>query len=408
MTDLARTSTRLWRMVREDGGRSVARRVARVAYQRSGADALEFPLLPGDVWDSGNPPLPVPEKAPSEGTPLRVGWVTTPPHPRSGGHTTLFRMVEGVERAGHTCVIYLYDRFQGDSQRHIDSIRTAWPQVQAEVRVVDDRLDDLDACFATSWPTAHVLARRSQSVACRRLYLVQDFEPYFYPRGSEYALAEDTYRFGFRAVTIGRMVAEQIALSAGVESDVAEFGCDTGVYGLTNTGRRNGVAFYTKPSVSRRGFALASLALEELHHRHPEVEIHTFGVDHVSVPFPVTAHGTLPPAELSQLFNQCVTGLAMSFTNISLIAEELLACGTIPVVNDSPMARADLVNPNVLWARPTPMGLADALSQAIEAADVPGAAAAAAASARRGWSDAQSSVVAALERTVYRPAEATS
>ena len=35
----------------------------------------------------------------------------------------------------------------------------------------------------------------------RRLYFVQDYEPYFYATSSESMLAENTYRFGFTAIT---------------------------------------------------------------------------------------------------------------------------------------------------------------------------------------------------------------
>ena len=145
------------------------------------------------------------------------------------------------------------------------------------------------------------------------------------------------------------------------------------------------------------------LALEEFQRRHPEIEIHLFGVDGVEVPFRATNHGTLSPSALVELFNQCITGFAMSFTNISLIAEELLACGTIPVVNDSPFARADLSNPFALWAPASPVAMADALCAAVEASDIPGRAAMAAASVRGGWTEAQQAVVRTLEDEVFGP-----
>lgn len=36
----------------------------------------------------------------------------------------------------------------------------------------------------------------------RRVYFVQDYEPYLYPHGSAYTLADDTYRFGFQAIAL--------------------------------------------------------------------------------------------------------------------------------------------------------------------------------------------------------------
>ena len=77
-------------------------------------------------------------------------------------------------------------------------------------------------------------------IRTRRLYLVQDYEPFFYPRGTEHALGEDTYRFGFRCIAIGWMVASLLRYGVGVQAQVAEYGCDNSIYRLTNPSRREG------------------------------------------------------------------------------------------------------------------------------------------------------------------------
>ncbi|MFZ4518200.1 MAG: glycosyltransferase family 1 protein [Microthrixaceae bacterium] len=389
---------------RDMGPRELARRVARRAYQRLGAQELEFPLLADDVADSARLDLPVPTRRPARGAPLRIAWISEPPARGSGGHTTMFRMIQGLERAGHTCELLLYDRYGGNLDLQREVVRSAWPFVDAAVRGIGDGLDGYDACVATAWSTAHVLARRSAGIPCRRLYLAQDFEPFFYPRGDRYALAEDTYRFGFRTVTIGHMAADLIAPVAGVRPTVAEFGCDTDVYRLTGAGPRDAAVLYLNPSSERRGLRLALLAMAELHRRHPEVEIITFGDDRVDLPFPATRLGVQTPESLARIYNRAITGLALSFTNISLIAEELLACGVIPVVNDHPYARADLAHPDVRWALATPGALADALCAAIEAPDREERARGAAAGVRTGhWAPAQATLVAAVEDEVHGP-----
>ncbi len=400
---LGQRSTEAWRVVQTEGGRGLIQRLARAGSRRFGADQADFPLLPGDVADSRHLSLPTPRMRPPRDQPLDVGWVMTPPGAGSGGHTTTFRLVEGLEQAGHTCVIYLYDRYHGDTSRHLEVIRQHWPGVRAEVRSARDGIRGTDALVATSWPTAHAVAVHG-TAPTRRLYLIQDFEPFFYPRGSDYTLAEDTYRFGFRSIAIGHMVAQVLRAEVGVDAVVAEFGCDTDVYRLVNQGERNGVVFYAKPDVARRGFRVGALALEEFHRRHPEVEIHLFGDSSASVNFPATRHGVLTPTDLSALFNRCTAGLALSFTNISLIATEMLACGTIAVVNDSPYARADLDHPAVAWAFPTPVGLADALSQAVEAPDGGQRAVKTAGAIRADkWKPAQDTAVATIEAEVYGP-----
>lgn len=384
-------------IARRDGLSGLSHRVIRRAYKASRAGDLEFALHAGDIADSTRLDLATPSTPVPAGRPLRVGWVMTPPSPGSGGHTTIFRMVKALEDVGHTCELILYDRFGGDPARQAEVIRRTWPWIRASVRGEQQPGADLDVCLATSWQTAHVLARRPWTT--RRMYFVQDYEPYFFPRGAEYALAEDTYRFGFPIVAIGHMVADVVGNEVGVPATVAPFGTDSSVYRLENRGARNGVVFYTKPDVPRRGFQLGVLALEDFHRRRPDQEIHLFGDDVPDLPFPATRHGRLTPVELNRLYNRTRAGFAMSFTNISLVAEEMLASGTIPVVGDSWLARADLGNPFVSWGAPTPGGLADALIDAVSGDD---AAVDAAASVRGDdWAPAQKVLVEAVEQTAY-------
>lgn len=392
---VARRGVELWRGA---GPRRIAQRLARTAYRRLDAEALEFPLDLASVADSRGLALAVPIERPARGRPLHVGFLSTPPGMFSGGHTTMFRMVAALENAGHRCTLYLYDRYGGDASEHETVIRRGWPWIKAGVRDVADGFGAADGCVATSWATAHVLARRG-TAPMRRLYLVQDFEPFFYPRGSAYALAEDTYRFGFRCLAVGHMVADLLRERAGVTADVLEFGCDSDVYRLTNRSPRGEVVFYTKPHTPRRGFMLGAVALQQVHARRPGVRIHAVGDSGADLPFPATNHGVCSPQALAELYNRMAVGVAMSFTNVSLLAEELLACGTVPVINDSPYARADVVSDQVRWAAVTPSGIAD---QVLAALDAPPDPARVAASARReAWRPGQEAFLRTVENEIY-------
>jgi O-antigen biosynthesis protein len=400
VTDLGVTQAReAWRVLRQDGARRLAQRVSRVAYQRLRAAELDFPLELDHVADSRALTLAVPDRRPPRGTPLTVGWICTPPGPGSGGHTTMFRMVEAVEAAGHTCVLYLYDRFGGELPRHERVIRQCWPGVRADVRSFAAGLAPLDAYVATAWQTAHALASWPD-LPTRRLYFVQDFEPYFYPQGSEYVLAEDTYRFGFRCITVGRMLADLLHERFGVTAALAEFGCDTSVYRVTNNNDRNGVVFYAKREVPRRGFMLGLLALREFHRRHPEQAIHLFGDASAAVPVPAINHGNLIPARLNELYNRCRAGITMSFTNVSLVPAEMLASGVVPVLSGSVPTRADLDSPYVRWADPTPYRVADALSEVIRGGGpAPGDISASVRGSR--WNAGQQVTLETIENEVY-------
>jgi O-antigen biosynthesis protein len=75
-----------------------------------------------------------------------------------------------------------------------------------------------DVLLATWWPTAH-LARAALTLTAAKefVYLIQDFEPGFYPWSTSYALAAETYRFPIRAIFNESLLREHFA-SAGMGS----------------------------------------------------------------------------------------------------------------------------------------------------------------------------------------------
>ncbi|TFC07180.1 glycosyltransferase family 1 protein [Cryobacterium adonitolivorans] len=386
---------------RQDGLTDATRRLVRRLSTRIDVGALDFPLLDSDIADSTrlvrSPSEPVPQ-----GSALTIAWVCTPPSPGSGGHTTLFRMVEAAERAGHRCVVFLYDRHGGDHERHRRVLRRFWPGVSAEVRDATLGIGGADAYVATSWESAHVIASRVRT-ATAMLYFIQDFEPYFHAKGTLYALAEDSYRFGFVNIALGELVACELA-DRGIDHAVVPFGCDTDVYRLDNPDReRSGVVYYTKPGSDRRGYLLGRLALEEFHRRHPEEPIHIYGDAVDDWRIPVVQHGRLSPSALNELYNSSKAGLAISFTNITLVAEEMLAAGAIPVVTEAPYARNVLPNPDVQWAATTPGALADGLGRAVGRGLSAAERTTMAHRVTRGWGATSRETVRLIEQAAWAP-----
>lgn len=400
----------LWRRLRSVGPsgfvRSILRRTVHKIDQRFDVISPELPVRVEDLVDSSG--ICSRRAAPITDTTLRIGWVCSPPGPRSGGHTTLFRMVEAAEERGHECTLYLYDRNSDDILRHEQVIRMNWPKIKAGIRSATRGFDGMHAVVASSWGSAHVVAKRAPAtINC--FYFIQDYEPYFYPRGPLYALAEETYRFGFTNIALGEMVASRLLAELGIVAEaMVPFGCDTDVYGIvpgiSTAAPRTGVVYYAKRTVDRRGYLLAKLALEIFHHQHPEQEIHVFG-DRVSDwAFPVTNHGSLSPSELNVLYNQTIASVALSFTNISLVAEELMAAGNVPVMNDHPFSRADLSAPGASWMPATPAGIARGLSAAVSWPDIDGRARHLAESVRKTWHEPSVLVCQEIERVCQSPA----
>jgi O-antigen biosynthesis protein len=244
----------------------------------------------------------------------------------------------------------------------------------------------------------------NSQLAAKRFYFVQDFEPYFYPIGSEYVLAENTYRFGFYGTTAGGWLAQKLRKDYGMQTDHFDFGADFSLYQHTNQTKRKEVLFYVRPVTARRGFELGIMALELFHKQHPEYTINLVGwdVSSYAIPFPHNNLGTLDVAQLSKLYNRCAVGLVMSLTNMSLLPIEMLACGVIPIVNDGDNNRLVSSNPFIAYAENNPMALAHKMSETIDRTDLIAYSAEASRSVSSlGWEKAGNHFVKIIERETY-------
>ncbi|MBD7958551.1 glycosyltransferase family 1 protein [Microbacterium sp. Sa4CUA7] len=356
----------LARRLAHKGPRLTAQTLVRKLADRLDVAELDFPLLDGDVYDSVRATARTASERAALAAGSRVAWLVVPPGVGSGGHTTLFRMIQAAERAGIVNTLLLYDRYRGDMRLHEERIRAGWPWLTCEIAAVPQQLQGFDAYVASSWQTAHVLGARAEGAPGSRHYFVQDFEPYFHPRGALYSLAEDSYRFGFHMIALGPMVGTAIGAATGTSPSVVPFGADTVVYRLLpERPPREGVAFFAKRGNDRRGFRIADLALREFQSRHPQVPIHVYGDEVREQGRNVVNHGYLSPDDLNRLYNSVVAGLVLSFTNVSLIPAELAAAGAIPVLNEHTDARHTFDNPEAVWAAATPTAIADALERTV-------------------------------------------
>jgi glycosyltransferase involved in cell wall biosynthesis len=323
-------------------------------------------------WSTPHPAVVTP-RAVAASRPV-IAWVMSPPGANSGGHQNIFRFIRFLERAGYEARIYLYATFDDQPPEEVRRRVTAsasYATIAASIEryPVDGVPKDVDAIMATSWETAYRSLRDSSSA--RRLYFVQDFEPQFFPTGSESQLAENTYRFGFTGITAGRWLAERLNREFGMTTHSFDFGVDSEHYSIQNTGTRDAVFFYARPETPRRGFELGAMALDLFTRARPHYRVILAGqnLSRLDLPFQHTSVGNLPVSELNAIYNRCAAGLVMSLTNMSLLPLELLAAGTIPVVNDAPNNRMVSDNPFISFAAPNPTALAQALIEAVDRKD---------------------------------------
>jgi hypothetical protein len=311
-------------------------------------------------WHREPPPRALPRHEP----PHVLNWVTTPVGEASGGHVDIFRTIAYLESRGHSCRVYFYDPLNTTTLSAIEATMNAYPAIGAELHYNARAMAACDAIFATSWLTAYPVANFAD--AGRKFYYVQDYEPYFEPAGSYSSLAANTYRFAFHGLTLGEWLAEKLSDEHGMTCEAFGFGVDGAQYALRNSQPRQKVLFYAKPTSPRRGFELGVLALELFHDLHPEYEIELMGadIDRYELSFPCSRRGVLSVEALCELYNECAAGLVISFTNMSLLPLEMLACGCIPVSNDAPHTRRVEYAEQLRYAEPTPAALAHALYMA--------------------------------------------
>lgn len=339
--------------------------------------------------------------------PVEIAWIMSPPGDSSGGHQNLFRFIRFAELAGHRCTIYLYRSHDAPISipdiRAMLKSRSAYAHVDADIVVYDEEgvRPGTQAIFATGWETAYP-AYLDRSNA-RRFYFVQDFEPSFYPLGTEFLLAENTYRFGFHGITAGGWLSSKLHDEYGMATDHFDFAVDKAHYSVTNTGPRNEVFFYARPVTARRAFEFGVLALREFARLKPDVTINLAGWD-VSgwdLPFEYRNLATLDITELNAVYNRCAAGLVMSLSNMSLLPLELMSAGVAPVVNDGPNNRLVSDNPFIEYVKPSPGALARRMAEVIDRPDAAQRSIDMAASVESvNWEDSGAQFLAAFERAM--------
>jgi O-antigen biosynthesis protein len=334
----------------------------------------------------GPAPLAEPEAGMWERESLHVAVVIPPFARGSGGHNTIFTLVDRLEAMGHSCTIWMYDprgrHLEADSvlrRRIVDE----FVPVRAPVFKGFRDWHGADVAVATGWDTAYQIMLLPGCGA--RVYLINDHEPEFFGTSAESLWAARTYELGLYGISASRWLRDLLARKYGQRGSWFRLGVDHDVYRPRAVERRRDtILFYSRIYTPRRAVPLGALALEELLRRRPELRVVAFGHDGkepLGFQFPFEQLGVVGPERLALVYSEATLGLCLSLTNYSLLPQEMMACGLpcvdlaggsteaelghdagVEYADADPVALADaierLISDEALWARRSEAGLA--------------------------------------------------
>jgi glycosyltransferase involved in cell wall biosynthesis len=309
-----------------------------------------------------------------------INWFIPPVGKGSGGHLNIFRFIRNLEELGYKNRIVIVGNPQPKSAEVAKSdIHTWFFPLKADVHIYDgSEIPPAFFAMATEWRTAYFVKRYLSCI--HKCYFVQDFEPWFYPTGTDFIFAENTYRFGFYGFTAGTWLAKKLAEDYGMSTIPLGFSFDRDLYAFyesesvapvkINASKR--VFFYARPPTTRRAFELGMLVLREVTKQMPTVSIVLAGWDMrgYKVPFKYENAGLVELDQLAQLYRPCDVALVLSFSNVSLLPIELMACGVPVVSNKAPYTEWLLNDENSVLADPTIESLSQAVLSVLENSDL--------------------------------------
>jgi glycosyltransferase involved in cell wall biosynthesis len=310
---------------------------------------------------------------------LTINWLIPEPIAGAGGDVGIFRIIRHLAEFGHDCQVHVvpYQTMAGFSTEQIRGyVRQHFGETLAHYHRWDGYIENADCTFATFWPTVENLTGLLKGG--RRYYLVQDFEPSFYPGDPHHTRrAENTYRAGLHCITLGPWLAKLLRARYGATADHFDFAVDTAVYSPrpVEHSANHRVCFYARPETPRRGYELGLEALRLLQARLPKVEIVLYGTAKLQPQpaFSFVDRGLLSQEDLAALFSSCDVGLVLSLSNPSFVPLEMMACQCAVVELASERLEGIATHGEDAWlVEPNPDAIADGLARLLEDAPLRG------------------------------------
>ena len=276
---------------------------------------------------------------------LKIHFVIPDFSKGGGGHMTIFRMIRHLEEKGHIITVWVINpnRSQHAADMRDDVIKYFQP-IKAKILPFDTSFyfASGDCLIATGWQTVEYV---KSSISFRqKYYFIQDYEPFFYARGTQAVLAEQTYKEDLACICASPWLDQLVKTRYGRWSRYLWLAYDHTIYGTTKENILNKyiqlddskdtlhIAVYARSHTERRCVELALRALDKLSEINDNFIAHFFGDENLQVnpAYQSINYGILNHEQLNVLYKKCTIGLTFSATNYSLLPQEMMASG-LPV-----------------------------------------------------------------------------
>lgn len=288
-----------------------------------------------------------------------VAWLMPNFEEGSGGIRTILQNAEHLSNNGFVCDLYVGGN-EGPEQIRRKIKEKYDIDISGIITNGYGLLKEYDVVIATYYATAKIASMCS---AKKKLYFMQDYEPWFFPMSINYLDAEDSYKYGLKGITIGRWLAKRIQNDYGMDVGFFNFCADLNIYKpISGIKKEKAICFIFQPDKPRRMVDLGLKALQIVQQEKPDVKIYLYGSEKQRAHNLKIEHlGLVSPTECNELYNKCCVGLCLSATNPSRISFEMMASG-LPVVElYGENTIYDLTDRGCLLADRTPESVASAL-----------------------------------------------
>jgi len=298
------------------------------------------------------------------------------------GIQTIFRFIEKLSIEGVENRIVIYDRPELDVDMLKAQIAERFPRLQNYQVIVftHDKekgirnLPASDIAFCTIWVSAYLLLQYAKTK--RKYYFIQDYEPFFYVAGSTFALAESTYRFGFRGIVNTPGLLSAVNQRHGMEGISFIPAIDHTVYypDPSRNNKRVRIFFYARPLNPRNSFNLGLVTIKLLLGKYgKKIEIITAGSEWDESQYGlggrITNLGLIKSIDdVGALYRSCDIGFSFMLTkHTSYQLLEYAASNMATVINyneDHLWLHKD--GENCLLAEPSPADMARRIGQLVD------------------------------------------